>query len=57
MDIKLESKDFNEIVKKFKGKYRVLAPVTLCGKGTFSDTNSVKYKEINNIEETLYTCK
>ena len=57
MDIKFESTEFNEIIKNLKDKYRVLAPVTLFGKGTFSDTNSLKYKEINNIEEVEFKNK
>lgn len=57
MDVKLNSKNFNDILSVLRKEYKVYAPVNLVGKGTFSDTNSVKYKEISSIEEVEFKIK
>lgn len=42
---------FNKIIEKLSKDFKVYAPIVLKGKGTFSDTDSIKYGEITNIEE------
>lgn len=57
MDRKYNAENFNEILNKLKKEYRIFAPVTLVGKGTLSDTNSVKYKQINKIQDVEFRIK
>lgn len=42
---------FDELLCSLKSKYRVYAPVTLEKRGRFSDTDLIKYKEINSFSE------
>ena len=51
MKIKLSKNEFNNSLKKLKEKYKLFAPVSLAYKGTYSDTDVVRYKEIEDIEE------
>ncbi|WP_032121467.1 anaerobic sulfite reductase subunit AsrA [Clostridium amazonitimonense] len=51
MGFKLSNSAFNEYLISLKEKYKVYAPVTLKGKGTFSDTDSIRYSEVYSIEE------
>lgn len=48
---------FNDFLKKLEEQYKIYAPVNLKGKGTFSDTDSVRYSEINTIEEIVFNKK
>jgi anaerobic sulfite reductase subunit A len=43
--------NFDELLRNLKKMYKVYAPVTLKGKGTFSDTDSIRYIEIDSIGE------
>ncbi|MBC2857333.1 anaerobic sulfite reductase subunit AsrA [Cetobacterium sp. 2A] len=45
------NKEFNEILSILSNDYDIYAPITLPYKGTFSDTDSIKYGKISNIEE------
>ncbi|MGL4980763.1 MAG: anaerobic sulfite reductase subunit A, partial [Fusobacteriaceae bacterium] len=42
---------FNEILKSLSEEYDIYAPVTSPLKGTFSDTDLVKYEKIEKVEE------
>lgn len=57
MKITLNKKNFNKSLNKLQKEYRIFAPVTLPFKGTFSDTDSIRYKEINSIEEVEFNRK
>lgn len=48
---------FDELLKELKKSYKVYAPVTLKGKGMFSDTDSVRYVEIDSINEVEFNKK
>ncbi len=48
---------FNDFLKKLEEQYKIYAPVNLKGKGTFSDTDLVRYSEINAIEEIEFNKK
>ncbi|MGL5050862.1 MAG: anaerobic sulfite reductase subunit AsrA [Fusobacteriaceae bacterium] len=43
--------EFNSIVNSLSKEYDIYAPITLPYKGTFSDTNLVKYGKISSLEE------
>ncbi|MBC5996141.1 anaerobic sulfite reductase subunit AsrA [Romboutsia ilealis] len=51
MKIRLDKLSFNEGLKTLKSEYKILAPVTIPFKGTYSDTDITKYEEITTIEE------
>lgn len=57
MGVIMDSKKFNSILKELQKDYRIYAPVLLEGKGTFSDTDTIRYSEINNIEEVVFDKK
>jgi anaerobic sulfite reductase subunit A len=48
---------FDELLKELKKSYRIYAPVTMEGKGTYSDTDSIRYSEINSIREVEFDKK
>jgi sulfite reductase, subunit A len=48
---------FNTAIEELQKEYRIYAPVLMKGKGTFSDTDSVRYMEINKIEEIEFNKK
>ena len=51
MKIKVSTSEFNNSLIRLKEKYKLFAPVSIPYKGTYSDTDVVRYKEIDNIEE------
>ena len=51
MKIRVDKLRFNEGLKTLKSEYKILAPVTIPFKGTYSDTDITKYEEITTIEE------
>lgn len=57
MKIKLSKENFNEGLKKLSKDYKILAPVSLGYKGTYSDTDVVRYQEVNSIEEMEFNKK
>ncbi|SHH14931.1 anaerobic sulfite reductase subunit AsrA [Clostridium grantii] len=57
MGIKIDLQDFNIQFEELKKKYKIYAPVTLIGKGSFSDSDSIKYKEINSLSEVEFKKK
>jgi anaerobic sulfite reductase subunit A len=57
MGFKMNAQSFNDILKKLQKEYRIYAPVLLKGKGNFSDTDAVRYGEINSIEEVVFNRK
>lgn len=48
---------FNSILKEVQKEYKIYAPTFMEGKGTFSDTDSIRYAEINTIEEVVFDRK
>ncbi len=52
------SKDrFNDVLKNLSEKYEIYAPINLKGKGTFSDTDRVRYGLVSSIEEIVVDVK
>ncbi|MBO3446017.1 anaerobic sulfite reductase subunit AsrA [Clostridium sp. CCUG 7971] len=48
---KLNLASFNEGLKHLSNDYKILAPVSMPYKGTYSDTDVVRYQEVSSIEE------
>lgn len=57
MKLKLDSSKFNEGLKYLKKDYRIFAPVMIPFKGTFSDTDMIRYKEVSTFEEMEFAQK
>ncbi|MBL8027289.1 MAG: anaerobic sulfite reductase subunit AsrA [Fibrobacteres bacterium] len=57
MAIKLKNEEFDAIIKRLRGDSLFYAPVKLSGKGRFSDTDLVKYREITSIGEIVFDKK
>ncbi|MBV7273700.1 anaerobic sulfite reductase subunit A [Clostridiaceae bacterium UIB06] len=57
MGYKLNKENFNNVLDLIKKEYKIYAPVLLKGKGTFSDTDAVRYSQINDIEEIVFDKK
>lgn len=57
MGYKYTPEAFNKLLASLKKKYRVYAPVLQKGKGKFSDTDLVGYREISAIAEVVFTQK
>ncbi|WP_105617231.1 anaerobic sulfite reductase subunit AsrA [Vallitalea okinawensis] len=57
MKIGLSRESFNGSLKQLQEEYRIYAPVSMAFKGTFSDTDSIRYKEITTIEEIEFERK
>lgn len=57
MGFMMESERFDNILKALKKDYKIYAPVLMKGKGTFSDTDSIRYVEINSIKEVEFNKK
>ncbi|WP_055666268.1 anaerobic sulfite reductase subunit AsrA [Desnuesiella massiliensis] len=56
MGFKISAKAFNEIIGGINN-YRLFAPKVFEGKGTFSDTDIIRYGEVNSIEEIVFNEK
>lgn len=57
MGFLMNTYDFNIVLKELKKQYKIYAPKLLEGKGTFSDTDMVRYGEIDSIEEIEFNKK
>jgi len=57
MGILLDIKKFDDILKELKKTYKIYAPVNMVGKGTFSDTDLVRYAEIESILDVEFNKK
>lgn len=57
MKISLGKIDFDKGLKALKNEYKIFAPVSMSFKGRCSDTDSIRYKEIESIEELEYDRK
>lgn len=51
MKYKATNEEINRIFAQLSEEYNIYAPIKLAGKGRFSDTDLVRYGEINQIEE------
>lgn len=57
MGYRLKVEEFNKGLQELSKKYKIYAPKVLEGKGTFSDTDIVRYDEISKIEEIEFDKK
>lgn len=57
MGYKLKVEEFNKGLQELAKKYKIYAPKVLEGKGTFSDTDIVRYGEISKVEEIEFDKK
>lgn len=57
MKIGLSRENFNGSLKQLQEEYKIYAPVSMAFKGTFSDTDSIRYQEITTIEEIEFERK
>ncbi|SHI74402.1 anaerobic sulfite reductase subunit A [Geosporobacter subterraneus DSM 17957] len=53
MALQLSYEAFNKVLQELKNEYKIYAPIRLQGTGRFSDTDVVRYGEINRIEEMV----
>ncbi|HEY8889498.1 MAG TPA: anaerobic sulfite reductase subunit AsrA [Clostridium sp.] len=57
MSFKLKIEKFDEYLETLSQEYKVYAPVIIKGKGTFADTDTIRYKEIESIKEVEFDLK
>jgi len=57
MGYKLNLEKFNNFLAAIGDEYKVYAPILLKGKGTFSDTDTVRYGQVNKVEEIVFDKK
>ena len=57
MGFKLKIEKFDEQLETLRREYKVYAPVRLKGKGTFADTDTIRYGEIKSIKEIEFERK
>lgn len=57
MGYKLDSNSTNELFKELKKKYKIYAPKRFLKEGRYSDTDIIKYDEVNSIDEIVFNEK
>ena len=57
MGLKLSIEKFDKQLEILRQEYKVYAPVIIKGKGTFADTDTIRYKEIESIREVEFNLK
>ncbi len=57
MKRRLTKENFNQGLKELQAEYKIFAPKALAFKGTFSDTDSIRYGEISSIDEIEFERK
>ncbi|MDF2570010.1 MAG: sulfite reductase, subunit [Sporomusa sp.] len=57
MAYKMTKEQFNQYLRSWQNEYKIYAPVVYPGKGNFTNTDSVRYKEVNRIEEIAFNQK
>lgn len=57
MGYSLDNREFNKILESLKKEYKIYAPKAFDKRGRFSDTDLVRYDEINNIDEIVWDRK
>src|SRR6056297_1884182 len=54
MSFKVNYEKMDQIFNELKKDYKVYAPVRLKGQGRYSDTDVIRYKEIDSVSEIVY---
>jgi anaerobic sulfite reductase subunit A len=57
MGFKMTVESYNEYLEKLSEKYKIFAPKVFEGKGSYSDTDVVRYGEISDINEVVFDKK
>ena len=57
MKLKLNYECFDKGLEKLSQEYKIFAPVVLEYKGTYSDTPSIRYKEVKKFEDMEFALK
>lgn len=57
MGYKITKKDMNEILAVLSQEHSIYAPKLFFGEGSFSDTDSIRYGEIQTVEEIVFDKK
>lgn len=57
MGFKMTIDEFNKFIKNISENYDIYAPKTFEGKGTFSDTDAVRYGNIEDVRELVFDKK
>lgn len=57
MGFQFSNESFNTLLEALKDNYRIYAPVRLPKRGRFSDTDVIRYGEINKVEEIVWNEK
>lgn len=57
MGLKINVNNFNNTLKELSREYKIYAPLVFDGKGTFSDTDMIRYGEVSTIEEIEFNKK
>ena len=54
MGYRLKIQEVNELFKELKKEYKIYAPKRFSKQGRYSDTDIIKYAEINTVDEIVY---
>lgn len=57
MGFTMNRSKFNDFLEKIGQEYKIYAPVLLEGKGTFSDTDTIRYDQITSIDQIVFNEK
>lgn len=57
MGFKIHSENFDLFLKNLSKDYKIFAPTVLEGKGTFSDTDIVRYLEVSSVKDIEFNAK
>ncbi|MCX7920896.1 MAG: anaerobic sulfite reductase subunit AsrA [Clostridia bacterium] len=54
MGYRLSNEKFNKLLDGLKGEYKIYAPIRFPKRGRFSDTDLIRYGEINKVEDVVW---
>ncbi|MTK12043.1 MAG: anaerobic sulfite reductase subunit A [Clostridiaceae bacterium] len=57
MGFTMNHSKFNDFLEKIGQEYKIYAPVLLEGKGTFSDTDTIRYGQVTSIDQIVFNEK
>ncbi len=57
MGYRLTTENLNDLLKEWKKEYLIYAPKRLKDKGAFSDTDRIRYGEVETAEEIVFDFK
>ena len=54
LNAKLSTPDFDQALTALKKEYKIFAPARFPGRGRFSDTDLIKYAEVNSSADIVW---